>query len=237
MIGVGRFLDWPSRVFTLATELAAVLFFVHRFAPRVLLISWAALHVGIWAFSGVSFLVWIAVDFAFLGFLFLRRDFELFTPTWAVAGVALILLSPIWLRPPAVGWFDTPLVYTYRYVAVDAAGNTGAFPQEATPRGPAWCARDYPYVLTEPSLLIQFGKTNERDLAQSVVALDGSLARIVALEQEIGEVHFDATAAAELDRFLAVTARNWNDRRSWNHPLSWASPPATCSCPKPRGKN
>ncbi|NNL71168.1 MAG: hypothetical protein HKO70_14545, partial [Acidimicrobiia bacterium] len=129
LLEVGRFLDGPSRLFTLVSELGAVLFFAHRLAPRILLVSWAVLHAGIWVFSGVSFLVWIAVDFAFLGFLFLRRNPQLFTPAYALAGAGLIILSPIWLRPPGVGWFDTPLVYTYRYVAVDSAGNTGDFPQ------------------------------------------------------------------------------------------------------------
>lgn len=232
LLETGRFLDGASRIFTLVSELGAVLFFAHRLAPRILLISWAVLHAGIWVFSGVSFLVWIAVDFAFLGFLFLRRDPGLFTPAYALAGAGLIILSPIWLRPPGVGWFDTPLVYTYRYVAVDSAGNSGDFPQDATPRGQAWCARDYPYVLSEPSLLVQFGKTNDGELARRVAGLDGSLESIAALEEEIGEVHFDDAAAADLDRFLAETGRNWNERQSWDHPLSWAAPPATCLWPR-----
>lgn len=237
LIEVGRLVDPASRVFTVVVELAAVLFLVHRWSARILLVSWVFLHAGIWLFSGVSFLVWIAVDIAFLGLLLVGRGRvggtePWFSPVLALAGTALIVVSPIWVRPPAVGWFDTRLVYTYRYVAVDSAGNVGAFPADATPLWQAWCARDFPRLLTEPALPVRFGKTNDHRLAGRIAELDGSPEALFALEREIGVVQFDARAAADFDRFLAETAREWNERRSWGHPLSWAAPPATCLWPK-----
>ena len=233
LIETARLLDLGSRVLTLAIELGAVVFFVHRLAARVLLGGWVVLHLGIWVFSGISFLVWMAVDLAFLGFLLLARERpDVFTPVAAVTGGLLILLSPWWVGLPGVGWFDTPVVYTYRYVAVDSEGNTGAFPADATPRGQAWCGRDFPEALDEPALAVQFGKTNDRSLANRIAAVDGEPDALFALEAELGVVRFDEAGAATVDRFLADSARTWNRRRAWEHALSPLAPPATCLWPK-----
>lgn len=231
---IGALVDWPARIVTLATELGAVLFFVHRRAPRVLLVGWITLHVGIWAFSGVSFLTWITVDVAVLlaFFAMKRREPELFNRRFAAGGALLIVASPIWVRPPPVGWFDTPLVYTYRYEAVDDLGNRGALPEEATPLGEAWCARDFPFLVDEPSLLVRFGKTNDPQLAAAIDRLDGELASLVALEAELGQVYFHEGQAVTLDRFLSTVAVNLNHGGSWRHALSWAAPTRTCLSPR-----
>lgn len=234
LLRLGAMVDWPARVLTLVSELAAVLFFVNRRIPRLLLGSWAILHVGAWVFSGVSFLVWIAVDLLFLALIFGRveRTPGVFSRGYALGGAALILASPLWVRPPPVGWFDTRLVYTYRYTASDDAGNRGALSPDITPLGEAWCARDFPFLLKTPSLLIRYGKTNDRALAEQVGELDGTPASLIALERQSGQVYFDPAQAAELDRFLASSAQHWNRRRSASHALSWAAPPRTCLSPR-----
>lgn len=231
---IGALVDWPARILTLGTELGALLFFVHRKVPRVLLAGWLTLHIGIWAFSGVSFLTWITVDLAVLLAFFAtkRREPQLFTRRFAVGGALLIVASPIWVRPPPVGWFDTPLIYTYRYEAVDDLGNRGALPEEATPLGEAWCARDFPFLLDEPSLLVRFGKTNDTELAAAIDRLDGDAASLFALEAQMGHVYFDEEQVARLDRFLSTVAAKLNHGDSWRHALSWAAPARTCLSPR-----
>lgn len=234
LLGLGAKVDWPGRIVTLGSELAAVLFFAHRKIPRILLGVWAVLHVGVWVFSGVSFLVWIAVDVAFLVVMVRRGDVlaGMFSPAHALAGAVLILASPLWVRPPPVGWFDTPLVYTYRYVATDDSGSSGAFPADATPLGEGWCARDFPFLLERPSLLVRYGKTNDRALAEEIRRLDGSLAQLEALELARGQVYFDADQAATLDRYLGTIAMRWNQRGSARHALAPVAPPRTCLSPR-----
>jgi hypothetical protein len=199
-----------------------------------LLGSWAALHVGIWIFSGVSFLVWIAVDVSFLALYAARRDhLELFfRPRVAIAAAALMLLSPLWARPPAVGWFDTRLVYTYRFEAVDDQGTRGAFPADALPLGEAWCARDFPFLIESPSLLVRYGKTNDRVLADRVAVLNATPEALSALEREAGTVYFDPGQAELFDHLLGDVLRHWNERRGAQHVLSWAAPPRTCLSPR-----
>ena len=230
---LGAALDMPGRVLTLVGELAALLFFVHARVSRTLLVTWLALHVGIWAFSGVSFLAWIAVDAAFLVLFFRPRRPGLVSTTRgaALGGAALMILSPLWVRPPPVGWFDTRLVYTYRYEAIDDRGERAAFPADATPLGEAWCARDFPFVSRQKTLLVRYGKTNERALADALATLD-SPGAVFALEESLGEIYYDEAEARELDRYLAEVGRHWNDRRSARHPLSWAAPPRTCLSPR-----
>ena len=234
LLRLGAILDWPARLVTLVSELAAVLFFVHRKVPRVLLSAWALLHAGIWVFSGVSFFVWIAVDVAFLALFLARLERwpELFTRASAVGGAALVLASPLWVRPPMVGWYDTRLVYTYRYEAIDQDGRSAAFPADATPLGEAWCARDFPFLMDGKTLLIRYGKTNDRQLADRVAALGNDPESVFALEDRYGQVYFDEAQAVALDRFLRTTASNWNRRGSALHRLSRASPPRTCLSPR-----
>ena len=231
LLGIGALLDWPGRVSTLGAELAALLFFVHRRVAAALLVAWMGVHVGIWVFSGVSFLVWIAVDLAFL-WLVLRAPAGLFGGVAALVGGALILTSPLWLAPPPVGWFDTPVVYTYRYVAETDVGEAGAFPADATPLGEAWCARDFPFLVEEPGLLVRYGKTNDPLLAARVGGLAPRLRDLETAEADAGRVWFDPVLARTFDRWLARVGRNWNDRGSQRHVLSWAAPPRTCLSPR-----
>ncbi len=230
---VGAALDWPGRVLTLGAEIAALLFFAHRSGARILLLVWTGMHVAIWMFSGITFLVWIVLNLAFLALFFLKAEHvpPMFSRRHAIAGAALMLLSPLWLMPPRVGWFDTRLVYTYRYEAVDDRGNRAAFPADATPLGQAWCARDFPFLSKHPTVLVRYGKTNDRSLARAIMAIAdvGSLFR---LEEEHGTIYFDAEEAETLDEYLSAIAQNWNRRHSAKHWLSWASPPRTCLSPR-----
>jgi len=226
--------DWPGRILTLTSELGALFFFAHRKAARVLLGTWAALHLGIWLFSGISFLVWIWVDLAFLILFFRAADRSplIFSRGLAIGGAALVLASPIWVRPPAVGWFDTRLVYTYRYEAVDERGGRAAFPADATPLGEAWCARDFPFLSEDYTLLVRYGKTNDRALADAIATIEGSPESVLALEASVGQIYFDAEQAREFDRYLGDIAHRWNERGSQRHALSWAAPPRTCLSPR-----
>jgi hypothetical protein len=231
---LGAFVDMPGRVLTMVSEVGAVLFFAHRKASRAFLLAWLALHVGIWVFSGVSFLVWVAVDIAFL-MLFFREsqpDYGMHSRWFALGGGALILAAPLWVRPPAVGWFDTRLVYTYRYEAIDDQGTRGAFSADITPLGESWCARDFPFLSEHKTLLVRYGKTNDRRLEDAIAALDGTPASLFALEESMGRAYYDEGQARELDRFLATIAFNWHRRGSQRHTLSWAAPPRTCLSPR-----
>ncbi len=231
---LGAALDWPGRILTMVCELGAVFFFLNRRAAPGLLLAWAALHVGIWMFSGISFLVWVAVDIAFLVLFFRKPTIEsdVFGRWFAIGGAALVLASPFWVKPPAVGWFDTKLVYTYRFEAIADGGERAAFPADATPLGEAWCARDFPFLSAHNTLLVRYGKTNDRELAGAVAALDGTPASVFALEASMGEIYYDEQQALEFDRFLGAIATNWNRRGSQRHALGWAAPPRTCLSPR-----
>ncbi len=233
LLAFGALVDWPGRVLTMVSELGALFFFVHRRASQAFLLTWAALHVGIWVFSGVSFLVWIALDIAFLVFFFRgsRSAVDLHGRWFAVGGAALMLASPIWVRPPAVGWFDTKLVYTYRYEAIDDRGERTSFAADATPLGQGWCARDFPFLIEQKSLMVRYGKTNDRALADALAALEGTPTSAFALEAAMGQVYYDERQALELDRYLGTIAFNLNRRGSQRHAFSWAAPPRTCLSP------
>ena len=117
-------LDPVLRWATIIIEAGCVFLLWKRGLALVLLAAVIGFHVGVLALYGLFFWTWIGLDVALLIVLW-RKDRwpELHTPVPYVASVALILAAPLWSGAPLLGWYETPLFYTYRIDVADADGH------------------------------------------------------------------------------------------------------------------
>jgi hypothetical protein len=112
---------------TIIIEAGCLLLLWKRRIALALLFAVIAFHIGVLVLYGLFFWTWIALDAALLILLW-RKDRwpELHMRVPVIASVALILAAPLWAGAPLLGWYDTPLFYTYRIDVVDADGHVEA---------------------------------------------------------------------------------------------------------------
>lgn len=227
-----RLVDPVSRVFTVVVEVVAIFLLFHRRIPVVVVSGLAVLQIGIWAFTGISFAAWI-VPMVALVLLFLRRPDAVGLRTGVVPGVVgavLVATAVFWLRAPSIGWFDTPVVYAYRYEAYSGAHHLGALSPTALALPESFCALDLGFVGDEPMLSVFYGKTNDRSLARQLSSLESGEA-VLAFEAEHAVSRHHAADADIFVGDLRRAAQRWNAHGGPTHALSPLAPPRTCLSP------
>jgi hypothetical protein len=112
-------LDVVMRWSVIIVEGACLVMLWKRWLTVGLLTAVIAFHIGVLMICGLFFWTWIALDLVLL-ILLLRRSRwpRLHTPLSFGISLVLILASPLWSGAPSLGWYETPLVYTYRVDAV-----------------------------------------------------------------------------------------------------------------------
>ena len=102
--------NFPLQFFTLTLQVGALFLLYSRRISLLFFIGFEILHLGIFLFSGVFFWTWIIVNLSFiylikyappatLEFFYNKKSFLL--------SIGVILLSPNYYMPIALGWFDT----------------------------------------------------------------------------------------------------------------------------------
>ena len=229
-----RFLDKIQPVLgtlVLAMEGCGLLFFLRRRVTMVALAGCALLHAAIFAFSGVFFWKWMALDVLLL--LLVRRldpkKLELFwLPRLFAPALALcvIVLSPErWFDPPTLTWFSGPLT---RVMSLEAVGASGAHYRVA----PAFMAPYYKLFPQSSFAFLSPGRTvagiyggcsRARCLALEKVRTEADLA---AVEKAHGKVSYDDAKARGFDRFIAKFFAAANRRGTSFYWLALPHPPA-----------
>lgn len=98
------------------------IFVLFRRCALILLPLWIAFHVGVWFAYGFSFWAWIAIDGCLLLFVW-KHPAEVRFSRWECGlAVGLIVVSPYWVNPNRLAWFNAPLANTFRVVATTAEG-------------------------------------------------------------------------------------------------------------------
>lgn len=116
-------LDPVMRWSVVVIEAACVLILWRRGVTIALLAAVIAFHVGVLALCGLFFWTWIGLDLALVWLLWDRQRWpDLHSMPVFVTSAALILAAPLWSSAPLLGWYETPLVYSYR---VDATFEDG----------------------------------------------------------------------------------------------------------------
>jgi hypothetical protein len=113
-------------VATVILECGAIALLANRYTAIALLLGWAGLHIGIFAFSGICFWKWVIIDCVAAAALISMPAQQ---SKWLFGGIRpwlaffLIAFGQPVFKPHHLAWFDTPLAHTYRFVAIDASGN------------------------------------------------------------------------------------------------------------------
>lgn len=128
-----RFGHWLNRRRALANatialvEIAGPLAFLWPSAWPFVFAFHFLLHVAIFACSGLCF--WKLMGFnALLLALYAATDGRLFEADWITASACVVatLFAKLWLRPLALGWFDSGITHACRFFAETSDGETVA---------------------------------------------------------------------------------------------------------------
>lgn len=213
----------------LAFELAAIALFVHRKFAALVLLAAIVFHIAVVAVYGFIFWTWIAADLIFLALVFRWPDDPFkamkLVPRLAVTSV-LIAFAPFWNDSTLLGWFDSPLSYSFRYTVHDESGGRySVSPRMFAPYDDIMTMSGFGYLSRNHAILTgPYGVVRDSSLARSLGEIDGPEA-VDALQSGQPPPYIEASSnrmAHFLDRVFAV--RNAGGaRHDW---IGWfAAPP------------
>lgn len=215
-----RPLAWPMLIGTLLVEIGAVFILWSRRTLIAWLGLFVAFHIGVFALTGILFWRWMALEVALLIFLFRDRlitVLPIFNWRYAVLGSGLVVLAPFWSMPVNLAWLDSPVTYSYRFFATDAAGNVAQLsPQFFRPYDYQFSLGAFEYLSGDADLFPHFwGAVSDREILEEVYAA-ATADEILRLEDRFGSLLFDEARARDFDSFITTTVSNWNERGSPN---------------------
>lgn len=219
-------LDFPLALFVLSIEALCLVFLWRRALSIGLLAAVILFHAGVFLYYGFLFWTWIALDAGLL--LILLRDLRqkrlgIYSRTHLLISILLIGFAAYWARPPALGWYDTRLTYTYRITAFAEDGtNFTLAPTFFTPYEDVFTMAAFHYLTSEHAVLVApYGVTKDQDLARAINDAD-SPADIFALESAVPGVPYDAERSRRFYDFIERYVTAWNQqgqRARWLVPL------------------
>ena len=222
---IGPVLVWAP----LAMEVSALLILWRRRTAIALLGGFAVFHVGTFVLMGYCFWKWLLVDLSLAVIAWGRRGPNIFGLGPALIGLALVATAGIWFEPPRLAWYDTPLVYTYRYEATGRSGLRYTLPPRLfAPYGDEFTMGGFGYLSRRPQLTGAYGATDNRAAAEALFEAR-SLADVERLEARFGRVQFDEARSRRFGRFVQrylidMCARG--ERHETRHWLGALGPPA-----------
>lgn len=191
---------------TILVEVAVVLVAVRRRAVVPVVVAVAALHLAIYAASGIFFWKWLVLLAALA--LLLRSPSEAgiwHRSTWArlgIVGVALVASLAVH-RPTTLAWRDTALTQSFEVEVVFADGSVHPVPRlDLEPYDTLFAQNRFFRLTREPRVVGTYGAVSSADLADEIDATDAD--GIPALKEGRGEVLFSARFTAGFDRLLTA---------------------------------
>lgn len=204
--------------FTIAVEAGCVFLLWKRPFSLALLAAVIAFHVGVLMLYGLFFWTWIGLDVALL-FVLWREDRwpDLHRPFPFAASLVLILAAPLWAGAPQLGWYETPLFYTYRFDVVDADGHVETLhPDFFAPYEAVFGFASFGYTSTDHGVPVAtHGVTRDTNLIR---ALQAAVTPAQILELEGAPSRYDSERADRLFGLVRdyIGNRNRNgDRLAW----------------------
>lgn len=227
MADVVRFLGPLFKVVVLCVELGAGFLLLRpRFAVAVL-IGAAAMHVGIFALTGICFWKWAVMDLVLVGsILTLPSDLagKIFSPRRCFVGCLLgALFFGVSSRPVWLGWLDSELVYRFEIRATDSRGNTHQVPAGLFAPYDLTFAQGRFYFLTEtPRVVDCLGSASSVAGSDAIHELMLDNKALDLVRQENGRSAYDARKREDfvelLKRFFASKEHSANRRLAWIQP-------------------
>ena len=176
--------------------------------------------------SGICFWQWSIVNLCIAAVAWkstiLKYDF--FTWPRFLVSVGLIFLSPLWLRPQNLSWFDSPANYTYHFEAVGESGQRYSLhPGYFAPYQYTFTESGFAGAIDHPVLPIYWGATNRRIADKLIDA--GTAEEFFELEATEGKVRFHQGTLTLLEDYVREFVHQRNER------LANGSPPARLVAP------
>jgi hypothetical protein len=208
--GTQRLEPWLI-VATLALECGAIAVLTNRHLSMALLLGWAGLHVGIFAFSGICFWKWVIVDLAAVMMLVSMRGREiqwLFHGMRPWAAVLLVAFGQPVFKSHELSWFDTPLTHTYRFVGIDSTGERHGIAKYQMAPYDFFLCQNRLWFLPQSQLLTRtWSSTKKPELAFSLLQCQ-TLSQLGRIEPAEIIVRPDLNRQKGFERWLRTYFRN-----------------------------
>jgi hypothetical protein len=205
----------PLLIFTaLVVELLAMAYFSGR---RILLIGLAsaiAMHLAIFASSGIFFWKWIVLDLALMAVVLrlpdstTRRLFQI--QHHIVFCLFLVPSCLLYATAPKLAWFDAPLCQRYHIEIVGKSGSVYQVPpSELAPFDLQFAQGRLFFADSDPMIVDCFGSCNRVQVLRSAEAIhtDDDLRRF---QSTMGQAKYNA----QLSSLLQRTLRNYLQTKS-----------------------
>lgn len=211
-------LNLPFLLATLVIEGGAILALVHRRVAAVFCVLWIALHLAIFASSGILFWKWIVLDAAFIPLAWKENIWwdqpKALRALPAVLSVAIIALAHFVWEPTMLGWYDTPVSGVFRFEAIGQSGAT----QEITPAD--FAPYDFPmaqgrfdYILETEPIVSTYSSIHESDRLDALVTLRTTGEATAWKLANATARKVSQKRAARFDRFISEFFRSMNQRK------------------------
>ena len=194
-------------------EIFAIFILYNRKLNIFFLLSFCALHLMIFAESGILFWKWILVDIALVALLLSlkQKPFEdVFNRKYFVLSVLVILFSIFYFRPTPLGWWDTRNYFKFQVEGVGESGKTYRIQDSfMDPFHMLFIFQRYDYILDE-KLLHPPGSTADFQYFNAVknAGKDG----LPVLKEKLGRNSYDEERAEQFDEFIKTFFKNLNHR-------------------------
>lgn len=198
--------ETAMRAFVIVAEGLCLVFLWRRWLCFALLVLVIVFHLGVFAIYGFFFWTWMILDAALLVLLVRTtgaRGADIFNRQTLAVSVVLIALGAAWAKPPQLGWYDTPLTYSYRVEAVDDQGHVRHLhPRFFAPYDDVFTMSGFEYLVPDRAVLVNsYGVTRNRELLHALLD-SGDAADVLELEKNSDNLRHDNARSACLEEFL-----------------------------------
>lgn len=115
-----------AQVITLLIHLGSIFLLCNKRITLLLFLGFELLHLGIFFASGIFFWAWILINFGFI-YLLKRMPKEsirfLYSKKSVLTFCFIVVFSPIFYQPTALGWWDSRVNTIYDFVVTTEDGN------------------------------------------------------------------------------------------------------------------
>jgi hypothetical protein len=209
--------DVPIQVATMVTELAPLFILFRRRLAALMIFACAAMHLGIYASSGIFFWEWMLPEavlvVALLGPWSSEPVAGLFRHRHRMLSALLIAFALPVFWPYMLGWWDTPYNIVYDLELEDETGHRYELRREyMDPFNVQHTQGRYSFADTRPNLLTAtYGATADYELFQALSAIEHGIEPTELFEGYAASRH-DPELAAEYETYLQVYFSRLNER-------------------------
>jgi len=219
----------PLNFLTVLIEISSIYFLSRGKTFRIYLIIASLFHLIIYLSSGIFFWKWIVINL-FMVVISIMGEEESFKKVFdfkPIYFIILVLISPIYLRPLSLAWFDTKLLEKYEIYLTDSNGIdfpvTGNF---FKPYDKIFSQNRFSYLTKNKTLIGTYGSLGSDQLLYSdfnlVDLINGNLnfkkndfdnhilIETNNLEKLEGMNNYDPTRKNDFKKFLKTYLNNYN---------------------------